>query len=673
MTLPNDNAQFFNDPEYLEKRLEEVFSNLHYTWDKDLYEFIDKLDAYNWRKTQPPINTIRRYISETNIAEFAKGLNVLEQGLLRLHRYSTSPHWFDQVYLNKGILHQLYSNPIAYFSAEFGLVEWLQIYSGGLGILAGDFLKQSNDMGIPLVGVGIYYHNGYFHQDIDESGMQRENYIPQDPASSLLKLAKTSKGLVAESEVTVIDHPVYVRAWEAKVGRNSLYLLDTNFEKNTDPIDRMITSHLYGGDEDTRIRQEIVLGIGGYRLLTNLGIFPSIFHLNEGHASFVVLAKMLSSQPSKDFDLLFEGAKHNIIFTNHTLNAAGNDRFDYELTRKYLDAYAKQMQFDFNKIFNVGSDQLYSGGKFSMTIMGLKGSEKSNAVSILHGKAASKIWPDYPMEAITNGVHLPTWVAKPFQELFAKYVDYEWYLPTSNPIWNKIYNIPDELLFEKHLELKIKLIEALNSVLGCSLTPSKLTIVWTRRFTAYKRPDIFLHNLEALQALIENKEYPLQFIIGGKAHPRDIKGKELLQKIIEITKMNQFKNKVVYVTGYNWNVARYLVSGADVWLNNPARFEEACGTSGMKAGANGVLQFTTLDGWTDEVDWSDKGWVLPQENINNEIYRIIREEIVPTYYNTDKKDWINKMKRTMKEIVTRYSAQRMLEEYMDIYQNILDT
>lgn len=660
------------DENNLEERLEAIFSNLYYTWDKDLYEFIDKLDGYNWRKTKSPATIIHRYIEEHRFPN-PKELESLDRGIKSLQSYLNEISWFEEHEQFDTKLQILRKNPILYLGAEYGLVDWLQIYSGGLGVLAGDFVKQASDHGLPLVGVGIFYNQGYFHQDIGVHGMQHEHYIPQDPAASMLKLVRDKDGKQVEIKVTIIDHDVYVRAWELKVGHNSIYLLDTNFSKNQLWEDRMITAHLYGGDEDTRIRQEIVLGIGGYRFVKALGIRPSIIHLNEGHASFAQIERILDYDKSMNLSQRIRKAKSNILFTNHTLNAAGNDKFEFEMFEKYIGPYADDIGLNIETIFNFGNDQLYSKGLFSMTIMGLKGSKTSNAVSQLHGKAAVKLWPDYPMEAVTNGVHMPTWVGKPIQELLETHVDKKWTAPLSKPNWDKIFTIPDEELWNTHVELKKSTIERINQTLGVNLDPNKLTIVWTRRFAAYKRPDIFLNDLNKLRELLDHSDKPIQFLIGGKAHPRDTKGKELLQKVIETTMRPEFKDKIVFLTAYNWNLARYIVAGADVWLNNPIRFEEASGTSGMKAGANGVLQFTTLDGWTDEVNWGGKGWVLPQENINSEIYRLIEQEIAPTYYSDNEypKQWVKMMKETMKVCLGQYNMGRMLEEYIELYKGLI--
>ncbi|MBD3363455.1 alpha-glucan family phosphorylase [Candidatus Dojkabacteria bacterium] len=658
--------------EKLELKLEKIFSNIFYTWDKDLYDFIDRLDSYDWRKTKSPTVIIHSYLEE-NIHKIGDDIDVINGGLEKMKQYFNSKTWFSKRVDSDPKLAKLKESPILYFSAEYGLIDWLQIYSGGLGVLAGDFVKQASDHGLPLVGIGIFYHQGYFHQDIDYEGMQKEIYIPQEPGACLLRLMRDEEGKPIEVSVRILDHDVYIRAWELKVGRTSILLLDTNYEKNTEWEDRMITAHLYGGGRDTRIRQEIVLGIGGYRFAKKLGIKSSVIHLNEGHASFVIIEELLDMIDEEGtIKEKFRRAGANMLFTNHTLNPAGNDKFSYDLIEKYLKYYIDKIGIDVSTFFRFGNDQLYSSADFSMTILGLKSTKISNAVSLLHGKAAKKVWPDYPMKAITNGVHMPTWVSKPIQEQIEKHVSKDWKDPSIKIDWDKIDNIPNEVLWEIHKNQKRQMIERINSSLGTKLDTKKLTIIWTRRFAAYKRPDVFLNDLGQLSKIVNNVEQPVQFLIGGKAHPQDLKGKTLLQRVISVTFKEEFKNKVVFLTGYNWNLAKYVVAGADVWLNNPIRFEEASGTSGMKAGANGVLQLTTLDGWTDEIDWKGKGWILPQENINKEVYKLISEEVAKTYYsNTLPNEWISMMKETMKVCLSHYNMGRMLEEYIELYKGLI--
>lgn len=651
--------------------LEILLSNIYYTWNKDIYDFVDTLDGYNWRKTLPPTSIIHRYLEEEHIIEQDKDIKLINDSLIEFREYMDRETWFQVHSKEDPDLLVFQENPILYFSAEYGLVDWLQIYSGGLGVLAGDYVKQISDDGIPFVGIGFFYKQGYFHQDIDTEGMQREVYFPQEPASCLLRMLKDESGNPMEITVNIQGRDVFVRAWKLEVGRTTLYLLDTDYNKNNWE-DRQITSHLYGGDNSTRIRQELILGVGGYRMAKEMGIKPSVFHLNEGHASFFLLEKMKEHMAgSGSIRETLDKAKQNVMFTNHTLNPAGNDKFGHDLLKEYLEPYASDLGVDFDKIFELGYDEDYSDGDFATTIFGLNGSKVSNAVSKLHGEAVKKVWPNFNMIAITNGVHMPTWVSKPIQELLDKYVDPNWRDPVVEPNWDKIRDIPDEDLWKIHHDLKKMMIDRLNYTLGTELKHDVLTIVWTRRFAAYKRPDIFLHDLERLKHLLYDSQNPVQFLIGGKAHPKDMIGKELLQRVAQIALDPEFKNKVTYMTAYNWNLARYLVAGTDIWLNNPIRFEEASGTSGMKAAANGVLQLTTLDGWTDEIDWYGKGWVLPQKDIHAKIYEIIENQVAPTYYEGKfSKTWVSMMKETMIVALRDYNMGRMLEEYVNVYKDL---
>ncbi len=655
----------------MEGELKKIFSNLEYTWDKDTYSFIDRLDSYNWRKTLNPASIIHRYLEETPLKDLKEDVSILSESVNRQDEYLSSKKWFDYKIQDDSQLKRFERNPVVYFCAEYGLVDWLQIYSGGLGVLAGDFIKQASDHGFPMVAVGLFYNQGYFHQDINMEGLQTEVYIPQSPAASFLELVKNEDYGPLEVSVRIKGRDVYIRAWELDVGNVKVYLLDTNCSKNKKWEDRMITTHLYGGNNDTRIRQELVLGIGGYKLIKRLGIDPGVVHLNEGHASFVILEKLREYITDMDFPSAIEEAKKNVLFTNHTLVAAGNDKFSYEELRPYMEPIAERLKISYDDIFSYGQDSKYSKDGFAMTILGLQSSTKSNAVSHLHGDVARKIWPDYNVEAITNGVHMPTWVGKEVQDLLCRYVNPKWSNPAVDVNWEKIRDIPNHEIWDIHRILKAQMVDRINSTLGMELSKDALTVVWSRRFASYKRPNLFYNDLEHLSYIVNNADRPVQFLIGGKAHPRDTLGKEMLQKVVKIGMEERFKNKVVFMTGYNWNLARYVVAGADVWLNNPIRYEEASGTSGMKAGANGVLQFTTLDGWTDEIDWYGKGWVLPQEDIQDKIYTILKDQIATLYFSSDvPDDWIHMMKETMIVCLSRYNMGRMLEEYIGLYDSL---
>jgi glycogen phosphorylase len=657
---------------HIESDLKSVFKNLYHTWDSEYGYFINELSGYNWRKSPFPSTIINDYLETKHVTEQDSEIKNIHQLLENTKEYLSSDTWFEQTH-SQTPLSILKEKPIVFFSAEFGLVDWMQIYSGGLGILAGDEVKQMSDLGVPFVGVGLFYNYGYFHQDIDIDGLQKEEYIPQNPAAMYLSLIKDNQQHPIESEVWIDDHIVYIRAWKVNIGRTSLILLDTNFEKNERWEDRMITGHLYGGDRDTRIRQEIVLGIGGYRFIKQMNIDPSIIHLNEGHAGFVHIAKLYEKfDHSQNLQENLNINSQNILFTNHTLNPAGNDKFDKELFSKYLDRYCEELNLSIDELFEVGVDFNYSPDNFSMTILGIKGAKYSNAVSKLHKTRADLIWKDTTFKSVTNGVHMPTWVGSRISNLYKKYVNERWSDPTSDTNWDLIDQIPNHELLNAHSEQKADMISTINRTLGVHLDPNLPTVVWTRRFASYKRPNIFISDMIRLSKLILHPKLKFQFLIGGKAHPQDQIGKNLLSEVIKITRYTEFKESVVFLTGYNWKLAKKLVGGSDIWLNNPIRYEEASGTSGMKAGANGVLQFTTLDGWTDEVDWLNKGWILPEAEIHSQIYDILEHQIAPVYNSKLQNDkWATMMKNTMKEVMKNFSAERMMKDYIELYKELI--
>jgi glycogen phosphorylase len=657
---------------HIENDLKQVYENLYHTWDNEQGDFVDELSGYNWRKSPFPSTIVETYLETKHVAEQDNEIKKIQSLLNNTQNYLDSSTWFSENYKGRS-LERLESNPIVFFSAEFGLVDWMQVYSGGLGVLAGDVMKQMSDFGVPLTGVGLFYNFGYFHQDIDGEGKQKEEYIPQNPSSMFLKLIKDENRNPIESEVWIDDHIVFVRGWMVNVGRIKLVLLDTNFDKNLKWEDRMITGHLYGGTKDTRLRQEIVLGIGGYRFIQRMKIQPSVVHLNEGHAGFVHIAKLYENfDKSVDLATNLANNSKNVLFTNHTLNPAGNDKFNFNLFERYLSKYAKELGIGMEELFQIGTEPNYSPDNFSMTILGIKGARYVNAVSKLHGKRANEIWSNTNFKSVTNGVHLPTWVGPRISALFKKYVHKEWFDPKSKVDWELIDSIPDKELWNAHMEQKTEMINTINKTLGVNLDPNLPTVVWTRRFASYKRPNIFISDMIRLSKLVLHPKLKVQFLIGGKAHPQDEIGKNLLSEVIKITNYEEFKDKVVFLTGYNWKLAKKLVAGSDIWLNNPIRFEEASGTSGMKAGANGVLQLTTLDGWTDEVDWLHKGWILPEAQIHSQIYDILEHQIAPVYYNQNVQgNWTKMMKNMMKEIMNNFGTDRMMKDYLKLYEELI--
>jgi starch phosphorylase len=602
----------------------------------------------------------------------------LDQNLRLFDTYLNSDDRFKELIKKESKFEIFKTNPIAYFCLEYGFVDWLQIYSGGLGILAGDYIKQASDSGVPVIGIGIFYHQGYLHQDFGPDGMQSENYIHQDPLDYNMSLAKDKNEQEIIIELPMGGSIVKVRAWKQLVGKSVMYLLDTNFEDNIQWEDRLITGYLYGGDIENRIRQEIVLGIGGAKLLERLEIKPAIYHMNEGHSGFLIFERIrqLMKEGNSTFEDALTNEKSNLIFTNHTLKQAGNDIFDFMLFEKYLSPYANELGVNINTLFNLGDDQTYSQGGFSMTVFCMRNAVISNAVSIIHSNAAKNVWKDYELVPVTNGVHLPTWISPEIHALLDKYVGEKWHYSTKDINIDDVDMIPSNLLWEAHITRKKKLIHSLNNVLGLDLNPDIMTIAWSRRLAAYKRPDLIITDIERLKAIVSNTERPIQILIAGKSHPKDGIGKQILQKINTSFSDNFFKNRIEVIPGYNWQLARRIVSGTDIWLNTPYRYEEACGTSGMKAAANGVIQFTTLDGWTDEVDWYKIGWVIDEDNPSDSLYNYLENNIAPLYYSKNaqgyNEDWVIMMKNSIKLILRDFSSERMLDDYLNkIYNKVL--
>ena len=656
------------------EKYQELLSNLWFSWNP--HYIMPLLDLYGdgWRKNSPPAVVMANYGSK-KLAQILEDKSwEIDQNLRLFHKYLLQEDtWFARYLANNpanSVLKIIQKKPIAYFCMEYGLIDWLQIYSGGLGVLAGDFLKQASDMGVPLVAVGLFYHQGYFHQDFDQFGFQIETYITQNPSDYPMELLKKPDGQSLEVSVDLAGHPVYIRFWQLSIGKTKLFMLDSNYEKNAVWEDRMISAHLYGGDQDTRIRQEKLLAIGGLQLLKELQVEPSIYHMNEGHSGFLLfeLAKNLVNNEGLKFDEAIVKAGKKVIFTNHTLKEAGNDIFPFELIAKYFTSLAEAAGTDIENLFSKGKDEHFAKGKFSMTTFCLRYSAKANAVSKLHGQAAKRLWPDFQLLPITNGVHMPTWVAPELHALLDKYVSENWHYPEISVDFERIKNIPDIELWQAHLIRKQKLIGTLNRQLGLHLDPLALTIAWSRRLTEYKRPDLILSDLDRLLKVISNPNMPVQIIIAGKAHPKDLIGKDLLQKMNFKLTAERFHNKVVIVPGYNWQLARRMVSGSDVWLNTPYRYEEASGTSGMKACANGIIQLTTLDGWTDEVNWYKVGWVVDEKEPAKSLHDTLEYQIIPQFFDHNPEGfnvyWVEMMRNSMLLAHKDYSTLRMLLQYL---------
>ncbi len=593
---------------------------------------------------------------------------------------------------------------IAYFSAEYGLHHSLPFYAGGLGFLAGDYLKECSDLNVPLVAMGFMYPEGYFKQRIRDDGWQEniDQVLDRDAASISRLLGDDGKQIVVK--VPLIEPPIHVAIWEVAVGRIPLFLMDTDIEHN-DPWNRKISEHLYTGDLEQRLRQEIVLGIGGAEVLPALGIQPSIVHLNEGHPAFTLLERIREYiEIGMNFEEACQKVRSTTVFTTHTPVAAGHDIFPFSLIEKYFHPYWPALGIDHDTFLQLGMHPQDPHSGFNMTAFALKLSGYRNGVSKRHGEVArlmwQSLWPDLPVEKVpidhvTNGIHVPTWIEPKIELLFNRYLGNEWVKDHDNPhLWELIDNIPDDELWKTHYWLKIKLIDAIrekardrwarersgvSTVLagGTMLDPSILTIGFARRFATYKRADLILYNPDRLKGLLNNPWRPIQIIFAGKAHPADDPGKRTLQKVYNAARDPEMGGRIAFLEDYGEQFAQYMVHGVDVWMNNPIPPMEASGTSGMKAALNGVPHFSILDGWWMEGYKGNNGWAFGYEG-NREnmdqvdsavIYDILEKEIIPAYYALSddglSHEWIKIMKESIKCSAAAYSTRRMALEYIE--------
>jgi len=594
--------------------------------------------------------------------------------------------------------------PVAYFSAEFGLHESIPIYSGGLGVLAGDHIKSASDLGIPLIGVGLFYGQGYFRQRLDRNGWQQEEYLETDVNELPMELAIGTSGEPVVVQIETRNGPIRARVWRLKVGRCDLLLLDSNVTGNA-PEDRDLTSRLYGGDRRVRIRQELLLGVGGFRALRAIGITPGVLHLNEGHSAFVVLEAIRTRMQDEGvgFEEAVRRVSREVVFTTHTPVPAGHDRFHAGLIEEHLGPLRESLGISNERLLELGRENPHNPyEEFCMTVLGLKLSRRANAVSALHGEVSRAMWtglyPDksedeVPIGHITNGVHIPTWLAPQMFRLYDRHFGPGWHEHSSDArIWEGIKNVDDGELWETHLSLKAQLLEFVRAraieqrkrrgeppeSVRRVLSPDALTIGFGRRFATYKRANLILTDLEKLVNLVNDPKRPVQFIFAGKAHPRDDPGKRVLQQIAELIRHRDFSDKVVFIENYDINVGRHLVQGVDVWLNNPRRPLEASGTSGQKMVLNGGLNLSILDGWWAEAYDGLNGFAIgsgrthSQTDVHDardadDLYRVLCDEVIPLYYDRDQdglpRGWIKRMKRTIRTLGWRFSADRMVMDY----------
>ena len=692
-------------PKRIEK-LSEISNNLWWSWNTEFLRLFKTIDNDLWETCEKNPVKFLKQVSQERLEAVSKNVEFLKEydKLARqFEDYMNSKNtWFASNYPeNKNDL-------IAYFSAEYGLDRTIPIYSGGLGILSGDHLKSASDLGIPLVAVGLLYKNGYFHQKINGYGDQETEYINIELSNLPINPVKDKNGEYLIIYVKFPKRRLYLKIWQINVGRIKLYLLDSDIEKNN-PEDRDVTLRLYGGDQEMRIRQEIVLGMGGTNLLTRaLGLNPTIYHMNEGHSAFLILEliKNIIRDKQVSFDVARDIASSKTVFTTHTPVPAGNDIFPLDLVDKYFKDFWPRLGLDREEFLRLGMkpSQILEPG-FNMGILALKVAGKKNGVSKLHGAVSRElfgdVWPDIaanesPITYVTNGIHTCSWLSPKLKELYNKYLMPYWQDNIhEDKVWEKINNIPDKTLWETHQDRKEKLLklvkdnttqrlrrsgysyEEINEITS-KLNPNALTIGFARRFATYKRATLIFKDLERITQILNNSEKPVQLIFAGKAHPADKEGQDLIKRIHEISMMPQFKGKFFLLENYNIAMSQYLVSGVDVWLNNPRRPMEASGTSGQKASVNGVINFSVLDGWWAEGYNQENGWTIgtnaeynsyEEQDIadSQSMYRTIEDKIIPTYYNKNEEGispkWIRIMKNSIISTGGKYSTARMLVDY----------
>jgi len=692
-------------PESLES-LREMAYNLYWYWNVQAVKLFYRLDRDMWEeKYHNPVHILGS-LSQEQFEALARDEGIQAE-LARIKEefdgYMEGSTWFSKKYP------ELEDFRIAYFSFEYGLSESIPIYSGGLGVLAGDHLKSASDLGIPLVGVGLLYQVGYFKQYLNNDGWQGELYDDNDFYNMSVVPVTDEDGGELLVEVDFPDGVVKAKIWKIQVGRVPLYLLDTNIQENPAEY-RDITASLYGGDQEMRLKQEILLGIGGLRALHSLGIWPNVFHMNEGHAAFLALENIRTAmeQNGMTFDEAFELSSAGSIFTTHTPVPAGHDRFPADLMLRYFGNYYPELGLTESEFLGLGRiDPKDPKEAFCMTVLALKCSDYSNAVSRLHMRVSREmwkaLWPEFPVDEVpifhvTNGIHVPSWVSHDFVELFDRYIGPRWRNEPSRPeIWERVMNIPDEEIWRTHERRRERLVTFARRRLvaqlkrrGVSdaelqaargvLNSKALTIGFARRFAAYKRADLIFRDIERLKKILTDPEKPVQLIFAGKAHPRDNEGKKIIRRIIHYARQPELRNHIVFIEDYDMCVARYLVQGVDVWLNNPRRPLEASGTSGMKATANGALNLSVLDGWWDEAYSPEVGWAIGSGEVyddpdyqdeveSNAIYDILEKDLVPLFYDLGSdiipRKWIQKMKISMSRLLPVFNTDRMVHQYFN--------
>jgi starch phosphorylase len=688
--------------------LRQVAYNLRWAWYHEAIELFRRLDRDLWESSGHNPVFMLGAIEQSKLEAAARDdafLAHLSRVETELESYlDEQSSWYRKKY-GEGPL-------IAYFSAEFGLTECLSIFAGGLGILAGDHLKSASDLGVPLVGVGLLYQQGYFRQYLNQAGWQQEDYASNDFHNLPVSLAMGRDGKPVVVEVAFPGRQVKAQVWRVQVGRVALYLLDTNFSGNPRPEDRDITDQLYGGDREMRIRQEIVLGIGGYRALEAVGLEPTVYHMNEGHSAFLALERVrrLMETRHMSFAEARELASASLVFTTHTPVEAGHDYFSPDLMDRYFGEYARCLGLSPYEFMALGRRSGGGEGEFCMTVLALRLASFRNGVSKLHGEVSRRMWqsmwPGVPVEEtpighVTNGVHFRSWISAEMNQLYDRYLGPNWREePANSDVWHRIFSIPAEELWRTHERRRERLVAWARTHVreqrirrGGSpqeiedaeevLNPDALTIGFARRFATYKRATLLFRDIERLQRILSDPARPVQLIFAGKAHPRDDAGKELIRQVTNLSRQKEWGRRIVFLENYDLAVARYLVQGVDVWLNTPLRPQEASGTSGMKAAANGALNLSTLDGWWDEVWRSSSrpegiGWAIGkgetydsreyQDQVEAEaLYDLLERDVIPAFYErgADRipRKWVACMKASIGTLCHFVNTHRMVSDY----------
>jgi starch phosphorylase len=683
-----------------------IAMNLWWCWDPEAIDVFRHLDRMLWERCYANPIRMLGLVSQERLAELATDegyLAMLERVGARLSNYLERPSWFAQTHGKNGL-------QVAYFSAEFGIVEGIRVYSGGLGILAGDHLKSASDLGIPLTAVGLLYRRGYFRQYLNADGWQQEQYPEADFHALPLSLERQPDGTPVTVAVEFPGRTVQVQVWRAQVGRVPLYLMDTDVETNR-PEDRAVTSSLYGGDKDLRIRQEIVLGVGGLRALKILGIQPTVCHMNEGHAAFLATERI--RQNMEQFGVRFAEAMEVVaasnVFTTHTPVPAGIDVFPPDLVDRYFGPTYAQLGLTREAFLALGRQNPADGNEpFSMAVLAIRLSGSTNGVSALHARVSRRMWSglwpevpvnDVPITSITNGVHVRGWLSQDMAGLFDAYLGPRWVShPADQSVWERVEQIPDAELWRTHERRRERLVGFARRRLRMQLEqrgappaerelaeevldPKALTIGFARRFATYKRATLLFRDPARLGRILSDPQRPVQLIFAGKAHPADHEGKDFIRQVVHFARQPEFRQRIVFLEDYDIKVGRYLYQGVDVWLNTPRRPLEASGTSGMKATANGAINISILDGWWDEAYDGANGWAIGrgeeyedtgyQDQVESQaLYQILENEAVPMFYARTRdglpRDWIRRMKHAMRTVCPVFSTTRMVREYTDL-------